>query len=61
MAATRENELAWLHNSNACPFCGSQNISPDPLHEHNNAVHRDWGCNSCENEWTAKYTLTGID
>jgi DNA-directed RNA polymerase subunit RPC12/RpoP len=50
------------HNGNACPKCGSTNISSiDFVQADGMSAWQDIACRDCGAEWQDLYTLTGID
>ncbi len=40
-----------------CPYCGSLNISAEPMNDCYVPVH----CNNCDEDWKDIYQLIGVD
>jgi hypothetical protein len=60
---TEEIQKKYKDNPNACPFCGSEDISGGHFDAHDDAVYRDVQCQNpeCTMTWTEFFTLTNID
>ena len=59
---TEAQKAAYLQNSGACPYCGSESIEGTGDRDYGNAKQYERIiCRSCEKIWWDVYTLSGID
>ncbi len=61
---TKETQEKYLSNPNACPFCGSEDISGSPYFEAEyDIVRRSVQCENpnCGLSWTEHFKLSHID
>jgi hypothetical protein len=63
---TPEQQAAWLHDPDRCPFCGTVEIEEQPGFEWisgREVVVRVVFCrhDDCSRQWRDIYTLTGVE
>ena len=59
---TEAQKAAYLQNSGACPYCGSEDIEGTGDRDYGKNEHYDRiVCISCGRWWNNVYTLSGIE
>lgn len=61
---TDAQKAAYLQNSGACPYCGSEDIEGWGGYDYGelgNTILAKITCNNCDKIWEETYTLSGIE